>query len=135
MKKLLVCSALALLMMTFGVGINTAAAEPPLDLLGVWSGTAKIVTDTPPPPEPGTMTLEITTQTGVRFSGTMQFGEETPFPVNGVVDKKSIRITGSASIFEGSIFGVQAKKIRGTGSRLQTTDFPSASILFTLTKE
>jgi hypothetical protein len=134
MKKLLVCSALALFMMAFGVGINTAAAEPPLDMLGVWSGTAKIVTDTATP-DPGTMTLAITTQSGVRFSGTMQFDEEPSFPVNGVVDKKSIRITGSSSIFEGSIFGVQAKKIRGTGSRLQTTDFPSASIIFTLTKE
>ena len=134
MKKLIVYSTLALLLMVFGVGINTAAAEPPLNLVGVWSGTAKIVTDTTTP-DPSAMTLAITTQAGVRFFGTMQFDQDTPFNVNGVVDKKSIRITGSTSIFEGNIFGVKAKKIHGTGSRLEKDLIPSASVVFNLTKE
>lgn len=132
-EKHLIYSALALFLMFFGVGLNIATSEP-IDLVGVWIGTADVATDA----EffSSDVTLEILTQQGFGFSGTMQFDEGTPFNVNGVVDKEVIRITGSASIFEGIISGRGVKKrIQGTGSRLETTAFPSATVIFDLHKE
>jgi len=133
MKRHLIYSALALFLIFLGVRLNIAIAGP-IDLVGVWVGTADIATDTEF--SNSNVTLEIVTQQGVGFSGTMQFGDGTPFNVNGVVDKRVIRITGSASIFEGIISGQGVKeKIHGTGSRLETTAFPSATVVFDLHKE
>ena len=130
MKRHLIYSASVLFLIFLGVGLNIATAGP-IDLVGVWVGTADIATDTEF--SISNVTLEILTQQGLGFSGTMQFGDETPFNVNGVVDKQVIRITGSASIFEGIISGRGVKeKIHGTGSRFETTAFPSASVVFDL---
>ncbi len=133
MKKHLIYSALVLFLMFFGVGQNVEAAGP-IDLVGVWVGTADVATDTEF--SNSNVTLEILTQQGLGFSGTMQFGDGTPFNVNGVVDGKVIRITGSASIFEGIISGQGVKKkIHGTGSRLESTAFSSATVVFDLHTE
>ena len=133
MKRLIVFSALALLM-AFGVGLNTAAAAPPIDMVGVWTGTANEVTDTET--TTSTMTLEILTQEDVRFAGTMKFDDGTAFNVNGVLDKMAIRITGSVSVFEGAILGMKGKKkIHGTGSKLEGAGSTSATLIFNLMKE
>jgi hypothetical protein len=133
MKKYFIYSALALFLLLFRVGLSIATAGP-IDLVGAWVGTANVATDTEF--SNTNVTLEILTQQGLGFSGTMQFGDGTPFNVNGVVDKKVIHITGSASIFEGIMSGHGVnKKIHGTGSRFETTAFPSATVVFDLHNE
>jgi hypothetical protein len=133
MKRCLIYSVPALCLMFLGVGLNVATAGP-MNLVGVWVGTAEIATDTDF--FNSDMTLEIATQQGHVFSGTMQFGGETSFKVNGVIDGDVIRITGSDSIFSAIIYGLGVNKtIHGTGSRLETTAFSSATVVFNLHRE
>jgi hypothetical protein len=127
------CTVLVFFLMFIGVGTDTATAAP-RDLVGKWGGTASIATDEGF--STSSVSLDIVEQQGPVFSGTMQFGDETPFNVNGVVDKKVIHITGSASVFEAIISGQGGgKRIHGTGSRLETATFPSATTVFDLHKE
>ena len=75
-------------------------------------------------------------QQGITFSGTAQFGDDAPFNINGVADKKSIHITGSSSIFDANISGQEMhRSIHGTGSRLQTDLYPSATVVFDLSNK
>jgi hypothetical protein len=130
MKASCVYTVLIFSLMFFGAGMNVATAAQ-IDLVGKWDGTADIATDAGF--SQSYMSLDIQQQQGAVFSGTMQLGSDTPFNVNGVVDKKVIHITGSASVFEASISGHGAKKtIHGTGSRIETVAFPSATVVFDL---
>ncbi len=123
-------TVLAFFLMFLGVGTNTATAGP-IDLVGRWDGTADIATDEGF--SKSNVDLDILAQQGLVFSGTMRLGDDIPFNINGVVDKKVIRITGSTSIFEASISGHGVSKtIHGTGSRLETATFPSATTVFDL---
>jgi hypothetical protein len=125
-----ISAVLAFLLMFFGVGMNMATAGT-IDLVGRWDGTADIATDEGF--STSDVNLNILSQQGIVFSGTMRLGNDTPFNVNGVVDKKAIRITGSASIFEASISGHGVNRtIHGTGSRLESVAFPSATTVFDL---
>ena len=133
MNASFICTVLAFSLMFLGVGTNMATAAA-RDLVGKWDGTANIATDEGF--STSTVNLDILEQQDTAFSGTMQFGEEPPFNVNGVVDKKIIHITGSASVFEGGISGQgDGKRIHGTGSRLETATSPSATTVFDLHRE
>lgn len=121
---------MAFILLFLGIGMNIATAGP-IDLLGSWDGTVNIATDAGF--SSSSLSLDILAQQGLVFSGTMQFGNEAPFNVNGIVDKQVIRITGSAGIFDASVSGQGVSKtIHGTGSRLETTAFPSATVVFDL---
>jgi hypothetical protein len=121
---------MAFFLMFLGLGMSTANAGP-IDLLGKWGGTANIATDAGF--SSSSVSLDILAQQGVGFSGTMQFGNDDSFNVNGVVDKLIIRITSSSSIFEAIVFGQGINEaIHGLGSRLETTEFPSATVVFDL---
>lgn len=133
MNASFICTVLAFSLMFLGVGTNMATAAT-RDLVGKWDGTANIATDEGF--SISNVSLDILEQQGPLFSGTMQFGDEIPFNVNGVVDKKVIHITGSASVFEARISGQgDGKRIHGTGSRLETATAPSATTVFDLHKE
>jgi hypothetical protein len=126
------CMVLVSLLVFLATGTDMANAAP-RDLVGKWGGTANIATDAAF--STSDVSLDILDQQGPAFSGTMQFGDEASFNVNGVVDKKIIHITGSASIFEGRISGQgDNKRIHGTGSRLESATSPSATTVFDLHK-
>ncbi len=121
---------LVLVLMFLGLEANMATAKT-IDLLGRWDGTAEIATGA------GfdriSARLDVLAQQGRTFSGTMLFGDgDVPFNVNGVVDEKFVRITGSASTFEADISGQVNRTIHGTCSRFETPAFPSATLVFDL---
>ncbi len=131
MRKRSYLLAVVALFVVSSWGICSAVAVP--DVTGKWVGGAQGVMGT----EfiDFSMVLDITEQDGVRFLGTMDFGETQQFPINGVIDLKGkeLRITGSVSSFEAKLSG--ASKLRGSGSKLKSDTMAYATVIFTLTKK
>lgn len=117
-------------LMFLGLGATMATASS-VNIVGTWDGTASVSTDEGF--STSNVSLAVLAQQGSLFSGTMQFGMDAPFNVNGVVDKQAIRITGSSSTFDASVSGRGLGEVfHGTGSRFETNEFPSATVVFDL---
>ena len=140
MKKHVLIPAFALLLAISLSGIPAATAAPP-NLDALWVGTISGTIDRGGIDHEFFSThfeIDIFSQKGTRFFGKMLIGSDFTLDrlnVTGVISGDEILITSSAGFFQGELSGSgSTMKIRGVGS-LQTDDFPSTTVLFTLRKD
>jgi hypothetical protein len=98
---------LAILVFSCGVGTMAADAAKYPNILGVWSGTANVVTENAAEPYLTVdMKLEITEQNGERFRGLITLPQPLspyaePYLVTGVFFEGTLRITDDGYVYFG----------------------------------